>query len=61
MLIPYTFKIEAELKERLSEIATRHGFTPPQLLRAILQQLDNDTLVLKFHQMTVPPRPPTDR
>jgi len=52
MLIPYTFKIEAEIKELLPEIATQHGFTPPQLLRAILQQLDNGTLVLKFHQRT---------
>lgn len=49
-LIPYTFKISPELKQKMPDIARRHGFTPPQLLRAILTQLDNGTLTLKFHQ-----------
>lgn len=53
-LVSYTFKIEPELKRKMPDIARRHGFTPPQLLRAVLTQLDSGELILKFHQNARP-------
>lgn len=49
-LVPYTFKIDPAVKERLPELAAEHGFTIAQLLRAVLYRLATGRLTIEFHQ-----------
>ncbi len=48
-LVPYTFKIDEKVKDKLPEMAAELGFTTiAQLLRAVLYRLADGRLTVEF-------------